>query len=189
MNADSSSSARRQEPTSITALFRAKRVHCARAHGQALISLHSVIPMPDHTLRLFQNISALLNSSLDHATIRTRAIEAATLLMHAEAGSLLLLDEATGGLYFDVAHGPIATFIAGETLCAKCVEPEVQCRPSHRPDTCSTNATVPVLTRVQSLRRSTWSSDPTTVCRSLPGGRRMILGLSPVERPVEWALL
>jgi HD-GYP domain-containing protein (c-di-GMP phosphodiesterase class II) len=61
--------------------------------------------MKDPTLRQLQEISALLNSSLDHATIRKRAIEAATLLMNAEAGSLLLLDEATGGLYFDVAHG------------------------------------------------------------------------------------
>ena len=61
--------------------------------------------MKDHILRQFQDISALLNSSLDHATIRKRAIEAATLLMDAEAGSLLLLDEPTGDLYFDVAHG------------------------------------------------------------------------------------
>ena len=61
--------------------------------------------MKDPSLRQLQEISALLNSSLDHATIRKRAIEAATLLMNAEAGSLLLLDEATGDLYFDVAHG------------------------------------------------------------------------------------
>ena len=61
--------------------------------------------MKDPTLRQLQEISALLNSSLDHATIRKRAIEAATLLMNAEAGSLLLLEEATGELYFDVAHG------------------------------------------------------------------------------------
>lgn len=61
--------------------------------------------MNDPTLRQLQEISALLNSSLDHATIRKRAIEAATLLMNAEAGSLLLLDEVTGELYFDVAHG------------------------------------------------------------------------------------
>src|SRR5688572_16102818 len=61
--------------------------------------------MSNPTLRQLQDLSALLNSSLDHATIRTRAIEAATLLMNAEAGSLLLLDEASGELYFDVAHG------------------------------------------------------------------------------------
>ena len=48
--------------------------------------------MADHSLRQIQEISALLNSSLDHATIRKRAIEAATLLMNAEAGSLLLLE-------------------------------------------------------------------------------------------------
>ncbi|MDP1769673.1 MAG: HD domain-containing phosphohydrolase [Nitrospirota bacterium] len=61
--------------------------------------------MADHSLRQIQEISALLNSSLDPTTIRTHAIEAATLLMNAEAGSLLLLDGATGELYFEVAHG------------------------------------------------------------------------------------
>ncbi|NOT22315.1 MAG: GAF domain-containing protein [Nitrospiraceae bacterium] len=61
--------------------------------------------MEEQTLRQFQDISALLNSSLDHRTILQRAIEAATVIMDAEAGSLLLLDETTGELYFDVAHG------------------------------------------------------------------------------------
>jgi HD-GYP domain-containing protein (c-di-GMP phosphodiesterase class II) len=61
--------------------------------------------MKDPTLQQFQDLSALLNSSLDYATIRRRAIEAATVLMNAEAGSLLLLDEVTCELYFDVAHG------------------------------------------------------------------------------------
>ena len=69
-------------------------------------SLHASFEiMEDPTLRQLQDLSALLNSSLDHMTIRKRAIQAATLLMNAEAGSLLLLDEATGELYFDVAHG------------------------------------------------------------------------------------
>jgi len=61
--------------------------------------------MNEQTLHQFQDISALLNSSLDHGEIRQRAIEAATIIMDAEAGSLLLLDEVTGELYFDVAHG------------------------------------------------------------------------------------
>lgn len=61
--------------------------------------------MNEQTLRQFQDISALLNSSLDHNEVRRRAIEAATIIMDAEAGSLLLLDETTGELYFDVAHG------------------------------------------------------------------------------------
>ncbi len=73
-------------------------VLCAQAHGEFQI-------MKAPILRQLQEISALLNSSLDHATIRKRAIEAATLLMNAEAGSLLLLDEDAGELYFDVAHG------------------------------------------------------------------------------------
>ncbi len=61
--------------------------------------------MKEHALRQIQDISALLNSSLDTATIRQHAIEAATVLLNAEAGSLLLLDEAAGELYFDVAYG------------------------------------------------------------------------------------
>lgn len=61
--------------------------------------------MKDQALRKFQEISALLNSSLKQSEIRRRAIEAATLLMEAEAGSLLLLDEPTGELYFEVALG------------------------------------------------------------------------------------
>ena len=56
--------------------------------------------MKDPTLRQLQEISALLNSSLDHATIRKRAIEAATLLMNAEAGSLLLLEESHRRIVF-----------------------------------------------------------------------------------------
>ncbi len=61
--------------------------------------------MKDRTLSKFQEISALLNSSLDQAEIRKRAIDAATVLMEAEAGSLLLLDEEAGELYFEVALG------------------------------------------------------------------------------------
>ncbi len=56
-------------------------------------------------LQKSHEISAVLNSSLDQAEIRKRAIEAATILMEAEAGSLLLLDEAAGELYFDIALG------------------------------------------------------------------------------------
>lgn len=56
-------------------------------------------------LQKLQEISALLNSTLNQAEVRKRAIEAATALMEAETGSLLLLDEAAGELYFDVALG------------------------------------------------------------------------------------
>jgi HD-GYP domain-containing protein (c-di-GMP phosphodiesterase class II) len=56
-------------------------------------------------LEKFKEISALFNSTLNQAEIRKRAIEAATVLMEAEAGSLLLLDEPAGELYFEVALG------------------------------------------------------------------------------------
>lgn len=55
-----------------------------------------------HTLMEF---SALINSSLDTSLVRQRAIEAATRLLHADAGSLLLVDDENGELYFEVATG------------------------------------------------------------------------------------
>lgn len=56
-------------------------------------------------LQQLQEISGVLNSSLNPADIRKKAIEAATVVMHAETGSLLLMDEAAQELYFDVALG------------------------------------------------------------------------------------
>jgi putative nucleotidyltransferase with HDIG domain len=56
-------------------------------------------------LKTLIELSALINSSLDIVEIRKRAIEAATELVNAEAGSLLFLDGETGELYFDVAIG------------------------------------------------------------------------------------
>jgi len=54
---------------------------------------------------MLQEISALLNSTLNPAEIRKRAIEAATVLMEADVGALLLIDEKNNELYFDVALG------------------------------------------------------------------------------------
>ena len=51
------------------------------------------------------NLSSLINSTLDTREIRKRAIEAATMLMEAEAGSLLLVDQETEELFFEVALG------------------------------------------------------------------------------------
>lgn len=50
-------------------------------------------------------LTALINSTLDTREVRKRAIEAATRLMGAEAGSLLLIDRDTGELFFEVALG------------------------------------------------------------------------------------
>jgi putative nucleotidyltransferase with HDIG domain len=50
-------------------------------------------------------LSQILNSTLEPRTVRRRAMEAATELMEAEVGSLLLIDEETGQLYFEVALG------------------------------------------------------------------------------------
>ncbi len=56
-------------------------------------------------LSTLMELSSLLNSSLRQDEVRRRAIEAATRLMDAEAGSLLLVDGRTGELYFEVALG------------------------------------------------------------------------------------
>ena len=50
-------------------------------------------------------LSRILNSTLEPGTVRRRAMQAATELMEAEVGSLLLIDEETNQLYFEVALG------------------------------------------------------------------------------------
>lgn len=50
-------------------------------------------------------ISAILNSSLDTTSVREKAITAITRLLECEVASLLLVDELTGELYFEVALG------------------------------------------------------------------------------------
>ncbi|MBI5641988.1 MAG: GAF domain-containing protein [Deltaproteobacteria bacterium] len=52
-----------------------------------------------------QDVGSLLNSTLDESVVRHRAMEAITQIMQAETGSLLLVDEARGQLYFEVALG------------------------------------------------------------------------------------
>jgi len=51
------------------------------------------------------SLSALINSSLDPLEVRRQAIAAATVLLGAEAGSLFLLDEERGEVFFEVALG------------------------------------------------------------------------------------
>lgn len=56
-------------------------------------------------LSLLSRLGQILNSTLDHREVRRRAMEAATQLMKAEAGSLLLIDEEKSQLCFEVALG------------------------------------------------------------------------------------
>jgi HD-GYP domain-containing protein (c-di-GMP phosphodiesterase class II) len=56
-------------------------------------------------LNTLMEFSALINSSLDTSLVRQRAIEAATRLLNADAGSLLLVDQETGELFFEVVTG------------------------------------------------------------------------------------
>ncbi len=56
-------------------------------------------------LVLLSKLGRILNSTLDHREVRRRAMEAATQLMRAEVGSLLLIDGEKQQLYFEVALG------------------------------------------------------------------------------------
>jgi len=64
-----------------------------------------MVPEQTDKFKTLMNIAALINSTLDQEEIRRRAIEAATTLMDAEAGSLLLVDQNQEELYFEVALG------------------------------------------------------------------------------------
>ncbi len=61
-------------------------------------------------------LSALMNSTLEENIIRERAINAASTLVNCEACSLLLINNNTGGLYFDVATGENQDEIKNITL-------------------------------------------------------------------------
>ncbi len=56
-------------------------------------------------LKTLVELSGILNSSLDQAEVRRRAMEAVKDLLECEASSLLLVDERTDELYFEVALG------------------------------------------------------------------------------------
>ena len=56
-------------------------------------------------LTTLMELSSLITSTLDTQEIRRRAIEAATTLVQAETGSLLLVDPHNGELFFEVALG------------------------------------------------------------------------------------
>ncbi|MFA7404063.1 MAG: HD domain-containing phosphohydrolase [Pelobacteraceae bacterium] len=56
-------------------------------------------------MHILMEFSAIINSTLDTSHVRERAIQAASKLLHADAGSLLLVDSETGELFFEVATG------------------------------------------------------------------------------------
>ncbi len=62
-------------------------------------------------LQSLMQLTALINSSLDPAEVRRMAVEAVPRCVNADVASLLLIDEVTGELYFEVASGA-----SGETL-------------------------------------------------------------------------
>lgn len=59
----------------------------------------------EEELKTLAKLSAILNSTLNPREVQKRAMEAATELMKAEVGSLLLVDEKSNELYFEVALG------------------------------------------------------------------------------------
>lgn len=67
-------------------------------------SMHNE-PSREEELKTLARLSAILNSTLDPREVQKRAMESATELMKAEVGSLLLVDERSNDLYFEVALG------------------------------------------------------------------------------------
>ena len=78
--------------------------------GHAAVMLENVRLLREYDEKVrhmatLMELATLLNSTLRKREVRHRAIEAATRLMEAEVGSLLLVDEKTNELYFEVALG------------------------------------------------------------------------------------
>src|SRR4030043_1910366 len=73
--------------------------------GKRRPSKSEVIKEKAKRLVLLSKLGRILNSTLDHQEVRRRAMEAATQLMKAAVGSLLLIDEEKQQLYFEVALG------------------------------------------------------------------------------------
>jgi HD-GYP domain-containing protein (c-di-GMP phosphodiesterase class II) len=70
----------------------------------------------DNKLKKVLEISELVNSSLDIAEIRTKAINAAAELVDAQGASLLFVDDVTGDLYFDSVSGDKSDFLKSVQL-------------------------------------------------------------------------
>jgi len=67
-------------------------------------------------LDALNHVATILNSTHDLQGVLELAIERVSAALHAEAGSLLLKDEATGELVFAVAVGPAANWLRGRRL-------------------------------------------------------------------------
>jgi PAS domain S-box-containing protein len=67
-------------------------------------------------LDALNNVANILNSAHDLHTILDLALERIGAALHAEAGSLLVRDDATGELVFEVALGPVAHRLVGRRL-------------------------------------------------------------------------
>lgn len=67
-------------------------------------------------LDALNNVATILNSAHDLHTVLELALARMSASLHAEAGSLLVVDEATGELVFEVALGPVAHRLVGRRL-------------------------------------------------------------------------
>lgn len=67
-------------------------------------------------LDALKNVATILNSAHDLHTVLELALARMSASLQAEAGSLLVVDEATGELVFEVALGPVAHRLVGRRL-------------------------------------------------------------------------
>src|SRR4030043_740092 len=68
-------------------------------------AMNGILKKKLQRLNTLVELSSLINSTLDTMEIKERAIVAATRLLNAEAGSLLLIDQDTEEIFFEVALG------------------------------------------------------------------------------------
>lgn len=94
----------------------AERKHQKKGNQSRRMSRLKRIEEKVERLNLLSHLGQILNSTLDHKEVRRRAMEAATRLMKAEVGSLLLIDEERNQLHFEVALGDQEEMIKKITL-------------------------------------------------------------------------
>ncbi|MFQ5735914.1 MAG: HD domain-containing phosphohydrolase [Thermodesulfobacteriota bacterium] len=89
-------------------------------HFSIIMERADLVNELDGRLKQFSTLNEvgnLLISTLDQTVVRHRAMEAITRLMHAETGSLLLVDREKNELYFEVALGEKGKRLKEVRLC------------------------------------------------------------------------
>ncbi len=87
-----------------------------KGQGVAVLQDITVLKRRIEELEALNQVATILNSTHDLPKVLEVAIERIAAALHAEAGSLLLREDATGELVFAVALGPVADRLRGRRL-------------------------------------------------------------------------